>query len=180
MHPLKIVDFTTAAARNLRLTAWISFSMLSLAQHSATVLAQDGTDPMEVCYRMSDADLRHACFDREMQRRHAADANAPRAAPGGPAGTVGLDGRQLSLKRKEEGIQPEVVKPIVAVVAQLRSRPGHLYSFELDNGQIWQSTDTEADLFLGPRETVQIRPGILGAFFLRTAAGRSIRIHRVR
>ena len=123
---------------------------------------------MEVCYRMADADLRHACFDKEMQRRHAA------------ADTVGLDGKQLIIKRKEAGIQPETVQPITAAIARLRPRPGNLYYFELDNGQVWESTESEADLLLGPHEAVLIRPGVLGAFFLKTAEGRSIRVHRLR
>ena len=140
---------------------------------------------MEVCYRMSDADLRHACFDKEMQRRHSAAPNgagssAPRSATVRPADTVGLDGRQLILKRKEEGIQPKAVQPMVAVIATLMQRPGHLYYFELDNGQVWESTDTVGDLFLGPHETVVIRPGVLGAFFLKTQDGNSIRVHRLR
>ena len=161
------------------------FCLLMCGQWCATAVAQESTDPMEVCYRMSDADLRHACFDQEMQRRHSAAANgaansAPRSAPVGPADTVGLDGRQLIIKRKELGIQPEVVKPMVAAIARLRPRPGHLYYFELDNGQVWESTDSESDLFLGPHETVLIRPGVLGAFFLKTAEGRSIRVHRLR
>ena len=140
---------------------------------------------MEVCYRMSDADQRHACFDQEMQRRHSAAAKAAGATASHPMAatpdvTVGLDGRQLIIKRKELGIQPEVVKPMVAAIARLRPRPGHLYYFELDNGQVWESTESVGDLFLGPHETVLIRPGVLGAFFLKTPEGRSIRVHRLR
>jgi hypothetical protein len=186
MHLLKIFN---------RGTVGIAFCTLLFGQFSAAVLAQDSTDPMEVCYRMSDADLRHACFDKEMQRRHSAGANAtgtnpggtnaagtnaPRSAPVGAADTVGLDGRQLDIKRKEAGIQTETVKPISAAIARLRPRPGNLYYFELDNGQVWESTESEADLLLGPHEAVLIRPGVLGAFFLKTAEGRSIRVHRLR
>jgi hypothetical protein len=176
MHHLHVIDITAIGS---------ALCLLLFGQLSATVLAQESTDPMEVCYRMSDADLRHACFDREMQRRHTAGANAAGAtashpAPAAPDDTVGLDGKQLIIKRKEEGIRPEGVKPIMAAIARLRPRPGHLYYFELDNGQVWESTDSEADLFLGPHETVLIRPGVLGAFFLKTPEGRSIRVHRLR
>jgi hypothetical protein len=156
-------------------------------------MAQEATDPMEVCYRMADADQRHACFDQEMLRRHtagskAAATHATPAAPATPAksstsatpaDTIGLDGKQLIIKRKEAGIQPEPVKPLVAAIARLTSRPGHLYSFELDNGQVWESTDTQGELYLGPHETVSIRPGVLGAFFLKTAEGVSVRVHRL-
>ena len=192
MHQLKVSTMAIRVVRKFHDTTWIPFCKFGipfclplLGQFSAAVLAQDTTDPMEVCYRMADADQRHACFDQEMQRRHNAAAKAAGATASHPIATtpddtVGLDGKQLSIKRKQEGIQPEVVKPMVAVIASLKPRPGHLYYFELDNGQVWESTDSEADLLLGPHETVSIRPGVLGAFFLKTQEGRSIRVHRLR
>jgi hypothetical protein len=106
-------------------------------------------------------------------------AIAPAARPQGDD-TVGLDGRQLSIKRKQEGIEAPTIKPIVAGLTELKQRPGHQYYFELDNGQVWESTDAQSDLFLGPHESVTIRPGFLGAFFLRTQEGNSIRVHRLR
>ena len=172
-------------------------------QFPSTAVAQEATDPMEACFRMTDAGARFACYDHEMQRRHPVAAPRPGIAPSAPAATapptsipgttsvttatskpidetIGLDGRQLILKRKNEGLQPEAPQPIVAAIAALRQRPGHMYYFELDNGQLWESTDAEPQLFLGPHETVRIRPGVLGAFFLKTQAGLSIRVHRVR
>jgi hypothetical protein len=165
MHQLKVIDI----ARRVHEMPWIPFCMLLLVQSSTTVLAQESNDPMEVCYRMSDADLRHACFDREMQRRHAAVAES-----------AGPDGKQPIINRKEADTPPAAVKPLSASIARLKPRPGHLYYFELDNGQVWESTDSEADLFVGPHEKVLIRPGVLGAFFLKTPEGRSIRVHRLR
>jgi hypothetical protein len=165
---------------------------------------QQAADPLDACYQLQDTTMRVACYDQEVQRRHAAAAQqrhpvvavAPAAAPvsAAPAATtqtapasqaaiddtIGLDGKQLDIKRKQEGIQPVAIKPIVAALARLQPRPGHQYDFELDNGQVWESTDTEPDLFLDPHETVTIRPGILGAFFLKTQEGNSIRVHRLR
>jgi hypothetical protein len=181
----------------------ILIGMLLVAHTSATAWAQQNADPMEACFRMTDPDARFACYDHEMQRRHAvaaphagnaplapSSAAAPTATPGTTAvtpatkrpidDTVGLDGKQLSLKRKEEGIKPVQVQPIVAALASLKPRPGHLYYFELDNGQVWESTDSEPNLLLGSHETVTIRPGFLGAFFLKTQEGISIRVHRLR
>jgi hypothetical protein len=181
----------------------VLFGILIFAQSSVIAVAQESADPMEVCFRMTDPGARYACYDHEMQRRHAVAAPGPGIAPPAPAGadapatlpgtpstttpvnrpiddTIGLDGKQLILKRKAEGLQPERVQPIVAAIAALKQRPGHLYYFELDNGQVWESTDSEPELFLGPHETVRIRPGVLGAFFLKTQEGNSIRVHRVR
>ncbi len=164
------------------------FGIPLLAHSAEPAVAQQSADPMEACFQMTDPAARSACYDHEMQRRHAAAAPAttPATTSLTPAtkrpidDTIGLDGKQLSLKRKEQGLRPEPVQPIVAALATLKQRPGHLYYFELDNGQVWESTDTEPELFLGPHETVRIRPGILGAFFLKTQEGNSIRVHRVR
>jgi hypothetical protein len=84
------------------------------------------------------------------------------------------------LRRKAENVHPEAPKPMVVTLTRLTPRPGHQYYFELANGQVWESTDTEPDLFLNPHETVTIRAGVLGAFFLKTAEGNSIRVHRLR
>jgi hypothetical protein len=174
--------------------------LLALGYCSAMALAQGSTDPMEACSQLSDANARLACFDHEIQRRHAAAASAnspanaapapaaaspapapPRAVSPQPADdTVGLDGKQLIIKRKEEGIAPAAPTHIVAVLAQLRPRPGNQYYFELDNGQVWESTDNQGALLLGPHETVTIRSGVLGAFFLKTQEGNSIRVHRLK
>ncbi|HTV78235.1 MAG TPA: hypothetical protein VMF03_08255 [Steroidobacteraceae bacterium] len=174
----------------------------------ATALAQGTADPMEACSRIGDAGARLACFDQEIQKRHAAtDAArvaptpAPAAAPApapaartqapatpSPAAasrppaddTIGLDGKQLSRKRREEGIAPAAPTLIVAGLRQLDSRPGHQYYFELDNGQVWETVDNQGQLLLGAHETVSIRSGILGSFLLKTEAGNSIRVHRIR
>jgi hypothetical protein len=167
---------------------------------ASTALAQAPPDAMEACSQVSDAAARLACFDREIQRRHAtaagnrspadaAPAPAPASAGNAPPpvarrkpvdDTVGLDGKQLSIRRKEEGIAPAAPTLIVAGLTQLQSRPGHQYYFELDNGQVWESVDNQGQLLLGAHETVAIRPGMLGAFFLKTRDGISIRVHRLR
>ena len=186
---------TISIARHFSVIQSLGFGILILAQSSAIVVAQESADPMEACFRMTDPDARFACYDHEMQRRHAVAAPRPGIAPAAPAvatpttipgtasrttatqrpidDTVGLDGKQLSLKRKEEGLKLEPVQPIVAALAALKERPGHMYYFELDNGQVWESTDSEPALFLRPHEAVRIRPGVLGAFFLKTLEGTS-------
>jgi hypothetical protein len=173
--------------------------LLLLGYGATTVLAQAPPDPMEACAQVSDATARLTCFDREIQRRHAtatgtgspaiaapapatpaSNAPAPVASGKAAADTVGLDGKQLSLRRKEEGIAPAAPTLIVAGLRQLQPRPGHQYYFELDNGQVWESVDNQGQLLLGPHETVAIRSGVLGAFLLKTQEGTSIRVHRLR
>jgi hypothetical protein len=182
-----------------RFASMFALWLLSFGMLPKIALTQDNSDPMEFCYHMSDSAARLSCFDKEMQRRHATlhqKSAAPTAASAptapstttsmttartrAPDDTVGLDGRQLMLKRKAENIHIDPPEPMVVTLTHLTQHPGHQYSFELDNGQVWESTDAEGDLFLGPHETVTIRPGVLGAFFLKTQTGLSIRVHRLR
>jgi len=44
---------------------------------SAVAIAQSSPDPFEACAQKSDATARLACFDQEMQRRHATNATRP-------------------------------------------------------------------------------------------------------
>lgn len=153
--------------------------LLTLGYLSAPALAQGSVDPMEACSRETDAEARLACFDREMQRRHV-DATSAADRKQAADDDIGLDGKQLLKKLKEQGVQPEPVRPIVATITRVRQRPDHQYFFELDNGQVWEQMDSAPGLFVKPHETVTIRPGVLGAFFLKTQARQSIRVHRVR
>jgi hypothetical protein len=169
---------------------------LALGCVVASAPVQGAVDPIDSCAGIGDASARLACFDRLAQQHRAAvsrppvptpsASSAPMPPPDAPASstkrvddTVGLDGKQLAIARAKAGIQPEQLPRIVAALAELQQRPGHQYYFRLDNGQVWESTDTQPDLFLRPHQTVTIRPGLFGAFFLKTEEGNSIRVHRL-
>src|ERR1700761_131714 len=127
--------------------------LLSFGILPKIALTQASPDPMDTCASMSDSAARLSCFDHEMQKRHAAiqQSSAGRAAASAPAApnpaaavstartrpeddTIGLDGRQLILKRKAENIHSDAPEPIVVTLARLIQHPGHQYYFELDNG----------------------------------------------
>jgi hypothetical protein len=183
----------------VRTSGRASFCLLMLAHLSTTAVAQESADPIQVCSRMTDTGARLACFDRvAAQQRAATHANsaapAVAAAPTGAAApqsravaadrpaedTTGLDPEQIRMRRHKEGLPPEPTRVVVSTVARLDAQPSRHYHFVLDNGQVWASTNAESDLFLRPHETVQIRPGILGAFFLKTADGSTMRVYRLR
>jgi hypothetical protein len=170
---------------------------LTLGCLSAIASAQNSPDPLDACVKQTDATARLACFDHEMQRRHATPPAAPVAtattAPATTATTaaadqkradenVGLQGKQLHKKLKEQGVEskPEPLKPIVSTIARLIPRPDNEYAFELDNGQTWEQAESKSDLNVNPHDTVTIEPGVLGAFFLTTKTHQRLRVHRVR
>jgi hypothetical protein len=168
---------------------------LAAAALSMIATAQSPPDPLEACAQKADAAARLACFDQEMQRRHATNATRASAAPQTPAppaasaapaksskdDTVGLAGSQLHKKQREEGIAVERPKPqpMVAQVSRVVGHPDHRYTFFLDNGQVWEQVETQQGLYVGKDEAVTIGPGLLGAFFLKTSKDKYVRVRRL-
>jgi hypothetical protein len=168
---------------------WASLCLLILVHLSTRAQAQEPADPIQACSRMTDTDARLACFDRVAAQQRAAthgNSTAPiapnvTAAPNRPPeDTTGLDPEQIRMRRHKEGLPPEPTRIVVSTVARLDAQPSRHYHFVLDNGQVWASTNAESALFLRPHETVQIRPGVFGAFFLKTAQGSTMRVYRLR
>jgi hypothetical protein len=170
---------------------------IGLGLLSTLALAQGKPDPLEACYQQPDGAPRLACFNREMQRRQSAAAPATATAPaaGAPsaaptaapavsdrqvaADTVGLQGSALRRKLKEDGVDPARVQPIVAKVVRVVPRPHAELAFVLDNGQTWEQVETLESLNVSVQDTVTIKPGVLGAFFLSTPRRQTIRVHRI-
>ena len=182
--------------------------IMTLGTLPAIAAAQTTPDPLDACAKQTDATARLACFDHEMQRRHATTPSTPAAtstpaAIGKPATTttpsataapataaanqqhadenIGLEGTQLHKKLKEQGVEtkPEPVKPIVSTIARLLPRPDNEYAFELDNGQTWEQAESKT-LNVNPHDTVTIQPGVLGSFFMTTQRHQRVRVHRIR
>jgi hypothetical protein len=110
----------------------------------------------------------------------------PSAAPAAvstsaaPTQDIGLDARQARRERRERGEpEPPPPAPIVARVVRIIPREPLIFAFELDNGQIWEQTESTA-FSVKPQDQITIRPGVLGAFFLKSADGSVVRAHRVK
>jgi hypothetical protein len=132
---------------------------LSAAALSVNAPAQSPSDVFEVCAQKADPVARLACFDQEIQRRHA--TSALREAPIADAAVK------------------EPPKPIVAQVVRSMSRPDHRYTIVLDNGQVWEQVDSRQGLYIGAHETVTISSAALGSFFLETSKRQNCRVRRL-
>jgi hypothetical protein len=176
--------------------------LAGLSLFSTGAAAQGTQDPLEACYQGPDGAPRLECFNREMRRRHAADSaaaaapaaspaaaatparpamTAPSAAANPPAvDTVGLQGADLRRKLREEGVPEQSVKPIVATIVRILPRSYGESAFELDNGETWEQAEVMDNLNVKPHDTVTIKPGILGAYFLSTTRSQRVRVHRIR
>lgn len=67
----------------------------------------------------------------------------------------------------------------MATVVTVIPRSPLISAFDLSNGQVWEQTESMR-FSAQPQQTVTIRPGLLGAFFLKNAAGVSVRVHRLK
>jgi hypothetical protein len=143
-----------------------------------TVAAQPPADPMEVCSRKEDVKARLECFDQEMKRRH-----APAAKPEEKRTdeNFGLEGDALRHRLKEEGVvKPPPPQPLSSQVVQAKESPNHLFTFTLNNGQVWEQTETRQGFYLAPKEAVTISAGTLGSYFLETPKKEYVRVRRVK
>lgn len=153
-------------------------------------------DEIDACAQVKDSTARLACFDRATAARRAAQPTSPPAEGAGattgattsapPAAAsaadkdVGLDARTLSKERKARGeSKPPAPPPIVAKLLRVIPRQPQINAFELDNGQIWEQSES-MDIRAEPQEQVTIKHGIMNAFFLKTADGLVVRVHRVK
>jgi hypothetical protein len=110
----------------------------------------------------------------------ASASSAPAAAASAADRDVGLDARALSKERKARGEpKPPAPAPIVAKLVRVIPRQPQINAFELDNGQIWEQSES-MDIRAEPQEQVTIKHGIMNAFFLKTADGVVVRVHRVK
>jgi hypothetical protein len=105
--------------------------------------------------------------------------SAPPPTARAPDPDLGLQGAALRKKLKEEGKERARPAPVSAIVARVISLPHADYAFQLDNGQIWQQTDTRGDLTLKVNDPVTISPGSFGDFFFTTPTKVRIRVKRI-
>jgi len=170
-------------------------SFLLAVTLSVSAAAQSPPDPFEACAQKADSAARLACFDQEIQRRHA--SSALRAAPPEEAShqqalheelphqeALHQDGAakarvEVYNAPQEQGVVKEPPKPIVAQVVRSMSRPDHRYTLMLDNGQVWEQVDSRPGLYIDAHETVTISSAALGSFFLETSKRQFLRVRRL-
>jgi len=175
-------------------------TLLVAATLSVTTVAQQPADAFDACAQEKNATKRLACFDLQVAaRRAAASATTPAAAttvaattaaaarPGvtAPAATLaaeaGLSAKQLNKLHPERVEAEKVAKQgFDAKVVRVTERSPLISAFELDNGQLWEQTETVNGLWVKPQETITVSQGIMGGFLMKTADGHIVRVHRLK
>jgi hypothetical protein len=168
---------------------------------AASVLAK-----MRVCAAEKEDSRRLACFDEQMTRAPSVN-NAPAGAStsNGQAGhgvanaravatpsTVPAlspqDGfgmtpelqRKLQSPEQRKQVTKEQLETLSGRVVTLSHRQQGETVITLDNGQIWQQMESDSPLTLTVGQTITIRRGALGSFYLTTPLGFALRVKRIR
>jgi hypothetical protein len=104
----------------------------------------------------------------------------PAPAPAGDS-DIGLSAEQARKQRAERGeaASPPPPTAFTATIAKVIPRSPLISVFELTNGQVWEQTEA-AKFSAEPQQTVSIRRGAFGSFFLKNAAGSSVRVRRLK
>lgn len=161
--------------------------LFGLGLLATPVLLSAAPDPLEACYQLPDGAPRLACFNREMERRHS--GGAIKRAPGASATPASApnereaegNGTKPARVQRQRPLRPAERPTVVAArIARLLPQEHGEYLFQLDNGQTWEQTEYVEHLYLRPQQSVQIVPGMFGSYFLTTAHGPRVRVHRIR
>jgi hypothetical protein len=121
---------------------------------------------LRTCAQEKEDAARLACYDREMARY---------TVP--PEETFGLSPEKVRTTQHLERMAAEP-QSVSAKMTGLAQRPHGELVFTLDNGQVWvQQEAAESRIKVG--DTITLKPGAFGSYFLYSPAGRATRVKRV-
>jgi hypothetical protein len=158
-----------------------------------TAAASDRSKGAE-CAAIDDPSARLACFDAAFPRAPRASSPAPAVAipaadkPTAPAPVVadipakeavefGLSEQQKA-EREGKPPKPELAATTAAIRTARKLSTGY-WLITLDNGQVWQQTELDPNVWLDAGDRVTIRKASLGSFLLVTPGSYSTRVRRL-
>jgi hypothetical protein len=105
-------------------------------------------------------------------------AQPPAAKPG--SSEFGLDADAVRKKQAAANPDaPQAPEQHVARVKAVVTKPKGSYRITLDDGQVWEETQHTGGLAPEVGETVTIKRGMLGSYFLSRSSGLALRVRRV-
>ena len=141
-------------------------SMLCLV--AAMAAGQVIPDAIQACKKEPDDTRRLQCYDREVAKY-----------PFTSQQSFGLGEARVAAAQRQSTAAAPAVKTLTAKVAALRDRPHAGFVVTFDNGQVWMQVEMEANERIAVGDTVTIKPGAFGSFWLVGPSGWSTRVHRV-
>jgi len=147
----------------------IAVSCMLLCSAAVPAVSQVLPDAIQACARESDSARRLECYDREVAKASKISEQS-----------FGLSQSQVvAAQARVSGPAPKVDKSAVAQVAAIRERPKMGFVVTFDNGQIWVQYEEESVRGIQVGDTVTIKPGALGSFWLVGPTGWATKVHRV-
>lgn len=146
--------------------------------------AESSKATLLACAAEPDDARRLRCFDDAA----AALRGAPEAASAEAAGAPAVASRPTSAPAasaedrfgaREKLEREEPLREIVAVVAAVSAKPHGELVITLENGQVWAELATGSKVKVKPGDTVNIKAGTLGSFFLIAPNRRSTKVSRI-
>ena len=105
---------------------------------------------------------------------------AARPAAAGTSADFGLEADVVRKKREAESPGSAQPEQLTGRVKAISTRAHGEYRIEMEDGQVWIETLRTGGLPPEPGETVTIKKGTLGSFYLSRRAGVALRVKRVR
>jgi hypothetical protein len=102
------------------------------------------------------------------------------AAAGDPATSPEERFGMTEAIQRNTGTQPKQLDKLTGHIAGVTFRKPEQVRLTLDNGQVWEQAEPEAHLALDAGDTVTIKRGLLGAFYLSSDKVRGLRVKRLR
>ena len=157
---------------------------------SGVCFGQSADDSVVECTRVADKSARLRCYDDHMTRLgHAITSDAPAVSKPAPVAQAPVPvvkapefGLTEAIQRKRRSASTaESQQSLVARVRAVSARAHGELRIELDNDQVWVETQRPGN-FEPPAvgDTVTVRHGTLGSYFLSAEAGPALRVERVR
>jgi hypothetical protein len=139
-----------------------------LCSVTATAAGQVLPDAIQACKSEPDGARRLQCYDREVAKFAVTSEQ-----------TYGLSETRAAAAQRQSPGTASTVKNLTAKVTAIRERPHAGFVVTFENGQVWQQIEMDAARPIDVGDTVTIKPGWLGSFWLVGPSGWSTRVHRV-
>ena len=126
-------------------------------------------NPLEACTRICEPTERLACYDQLAARTQ--------LPPSAPASAVAPE-ESFGLHAAEHPKAPPAAATLTARIERLGVSANGRPTVELTGGQLWELEGSDPLLVTG--DSVTISRAAFGSFLMRTAKGRTQRVHRLR
>lgn len=136
---------------------------------AGTSHATDPIEELKVCARMTDQDVRYACYDRLGQRLLEDESPESPALPDDIGGADFTDQPQQEVAKEDRG----------RVTSCTKGRDGRWY-FVFDNGQVWKESNTSRNRFKNCEFVAYIYRDSFGYKMRIGDDGKKLRVRRVR